>query len=281
MHAATVDHGLRSESADEAAFAAQLCENLGIPHAVLRVDVAAGNVQANARQARYAALGLWAADGGLSALMTAHHADDQAETLLMRLNRGSGIGGLAGIREITRIPARGGDNMPPLIRPLLDWRKSDLEAIVSEASITPVRDPSNEDDRFDRARIRKAIAEADWLDPVQMATSAQHLLEADMMISALADEEWEACVSADGEAVHYTPSRPIDHPARRPVALRILTRAVHHLMGDDGPAQGTATAATMLRKLDMGEASNAAGVLARAEKGAIVLKREPPRKNAN
>ncbi|MEO9671010.1 MAG: tRNA lysidine(34) synthetase TilS [Marinomonas sp.] len=278
VHAATVDHGLRTESAQEAAFAAELCANLGIPHRVLYVDVASGNVQANARAARYAALGEWAADSRLSALMTAHHADDQAETLLMRLNRGSGISGLAGIRESTRIPAGGGDGMPPLIRPLLSWRKTDLEAIVSEAGITPVADPSNEDERFDRARIRKAIADADWLDPVKMATSAQHLSEADMMIGALADEEWEACVSAGEAAVHYTPSRGIAHPIGRVLALRILTRAVQHLMGNDGQSQGSGPAAAMLRKLELGEAVNVAGVLARAEKGAIVLKREPPRK---
>lgn len=281
VQAATVDHGLRAESAQEAAFAAELCANLGILHRVLSVDIAGGNLQANARAARYAALGEWAADSGLSALMTAHHADDQAETLLMRLNRGSGISGLAGIRESTRIPAGGGDDMPPLIRPLLGWRKTDLEALVSEAGIAPVADPSNADERFDRARIRKAIADADWLDPVRMATSAQHLAEADMMIGALADEEWEACVSAGEEAVHYTPSRGIAHPIGRVLALRILTRAVQHLMGGDGLSQGSGPAAAMLRKLELGEAVNVAGVLARTEKGTIVLKREPPRKNIN
>lgn len=281
MHAATVDHGLRKESAGEAAFAGQLCEKLGVPHAVLCVDVAAGNVQAGAREARYAALGQWAADAGLSALMTAHHADDQAETLLMRLNRGSGIGGLAGIRESTRIPAQTGTDMPPLMRPLLDWRKSELEAIVREAGITPMRDPSNEDDRFDRARIRKALAEADWLNPLQMAVSAKHLAEADMMVRALADEEWDACVSAGREAVHYTPSRALEHPVRRPVALRIIMRAIGHLVGADRATQGMGPAANMLRKLDLGEASNVAGVLARTENGTIVLKREPYRSKSN
>ena len=281
MHAATVDHGLRKESAGEAAFAGQLCQKLDVPHAVLCVDVAAGNVQAGAREARYAALGQWAADAGLSALMTAHHADDQAETLLMRLNRGSGIGGLAGIRESTRIPAQTGTDMPPLMRPLLDWRKSELEAIVREAGITPMRDPSNEDDRFDRARIRKALAEADWLNPLQMAVSAKHLAEADMMVRALADEEWDACVSAGREAVHYTPSRALEHPVRRPVALRIIMRAIGHLVGADRATQGMGPAANMLRKLDLGEASNVAGVLARTENGTIVLKREPYRSKSN
>ncbi len=277
VHAATIDHGLRTESAAEASFAAALCETMGVQHSLLSVDIAAGNIQAGAREARYAALGKWAADAGLSALMTAHHADDQAETLLMRLNRGSGIGGLAGIRESTRIPAEGGADMPRLIRPLLGWRKDELEAIVHAAGITPVRDPSNADDRFDRARIRKAIAGADWLNPAQIAASAQHLAEADMMVAALADEEWQACVSAGKDAVHYTPSRAIGHPVRRPVALRILTRAIGHLVGADRAMQGTGPAATMLRKLDLGEASNAAGVLARLENGVIVLKREPPR----
>jgi tRNA(Ile)-lysidine synthase len=120
VEAATVDHGLRSESADEAAFVAEICGKLGVPHATLKVTVGAGNLQAEARAARYAALAGWMAERGLAALATAHHADDQAETLILRLNRGSGVAGLAGVRARGLVPG----TRLPLLRPLLGWRRA-------------------------------------------------------------------------------------------------------------------------------------------------------------
>lgn len=168
--AATVDHGLRPEARAEAEFVAQLCVARGIPHHILTLDAGPkGNVSAWARNARYAALAQWQAQFDLAAIATAHHADDQLETLLMRLNRGAGVAGLAGIRP----------RQNTIIRPLLTWRKSELEAIVAEAGITPVFDPSNQDSRFDRARLRHALRDADWLDPKGATQSAAALHSAD------------------------------------------------------------------------------------------------------
>ena len=137
--AATVDHGLRAESAGEAAMVAEFCGELGVPHATLAVTLAPGNLQAEARAARYAALAGWMAEQGLSALATAHHADDQAETLLLRLGRGSGVAGLAGVRASGTVP---GTNLA-LLRPLLGWRRAELAAVVAAAGMTAVQDPSN------------------------------------------------------------------------------------------------------------------------------------------
>jgi tRNA(Ile)-lysidine synthase len=99
--AATVDHGLRAEAAGEAAFVAALCATLGIPHATLRPGAPiTGNIQSSARKARYALLEIWADQHNLDWIATAHHADDQAETLLMRLSRGAGVAGLSGVRAV-------------------------------------------------------------------------------------------------------------------------------------------------------------------------------------
>jgi tRNA(Ile)-lysidine synthase len=121
---------------------------------------------------------------GLGLLLTAHHGDDQAETLLMRLNRGSGVAGLAGVRAAGPVP--GDDSGLRLCRPLLGWRRRELEAIVSAAGIEPAQDPSNSDEAFDRARLRRRMGEARWLDPAALARSAALLAEAEAAL------EWSA-----------------------------------------------------------------------------------------
>lgn len=168
--AATVDHGLRPEAADEAAMVARWCAAHGVPHATLRPAVPiAGNLQSEARAARYALLDGWATAQGIDWIMTAHHADDQLETLLMRLNRGSGVAGLAGVR------ARNGR----VLRPLLGWRKAELLAIATAQGLPVAHDPSNADPRFDRVAMRQALQHASWLDVPAAARSAAALAEAE------------------------------------------------------------------------------------------------------
>ena len=220
--AASVDHGLRAESAGEAAAVADVCAALGVEHAVLAVTVAAGNVQAQARAARYAALAEWAGAADLAALATAHHADDQAETLLLRLNRGSGVAGLAGVRARGRVPG----TPLPLVRPLLGFRRTELAGVVSAAGIEAVRDPSNHDDRFDRARLRKALGVVDWLDVAALAASAAHLADADAALDWAAQREWAECVVPAPMGLTYRPQAP------RAVALRVIARIVRELDGE-------------------------------------------------
>lgn len=220
--AATVDHGLRPANAAEAAMVAALCQRLGVPHATLPVTLAEGNVQAEARAARYAALAEWMGANDLTALATAHHADDQAETLLLRLNRGSGVAGLAGVR------ARGqvlGTRLP-LVRPLLGWRRAELAGIVTAVGLTAADDPSNHDDRFDRARLRKALAGADWLDIPSLAASAAHIADADAALDWATVREWQDCVTRAPLELVYRPQAP------RAIALRVLSRIVTELDGE-------------------------------------------------
>ena len=177
IEAATVDHGLRAESREEADMVASACGKLGVPHSILPADwiqPPAANVQAEARTMRYRLLTDWAEGRGLPALATAHHADDQAETLLMRLARGAGVRGLGGTRNRRKLTEQ-----LTLVRPLLGWRKSELVAIVEEAGLEAVDDPSNRDPKHDRSRIRQALEQAEWADPARLAASASALRDAD------------------------------------------------------------------------------------------------------
>lgn len=224
VQAATVDHGLRPESADEAAAVAGLCAQLSVPHRILatQVERRGEGLQAAARAARYAALEQWMAAEGLTVLATAHHADDQAETLLMRLNRGSGVAGLAGVRAARPMPGSGGKRR--LCRPLLGWRRSELEAIVAAAGIEPARDPSNEDEAFDRARLRRQMSEAPWLDAAALARSAALLAEAEMALEWTAARLFEARSEAAEGKVALRPEGLPPELVRRLVlrCLRLL-----------------------------------------------------------
>jgi tRNA(Ile)-lysidine synthase len=232
IEAATVDHGLRPESAAEAEFVAGVCGALAVPHQTLKVIVAEGNVQAQAREARYAALAGWLKARGLAVLATAHHADDQAETLLLRLNRGSGVAGLSGVRERGRAAGSG----QTVIRPLLGWRRSELAEVVAAAGIEAVDDPSNADERFDRVRIRQALAEAAWLDPEALSDSARNLADADAALDWAAGREWLENVRREGLGLTYRPAAP------RAIALRVLARIVRELGGEEARGSSLARA---------------------------------------
>jgi tRNA(Ile)-lysidine synthase len=200
VEAATVDHSLRPESRSETEFVASVCANLGVPHAILVArwdERPASAIQERARHARYELLGEWIGDRRLDALLTAHHADDQAETMVMRLTRGSGLRGLAGMRGKSIIP--GGNR--PLLRPLLGWRRSELESVCAAAGIQPISDPSNADEQFERVRTRQALATASWLDPAALASSAGHLASADEALDWVAESLALARVTDDAEAL--------------------------------------------------------------------------------
>lgn len=264
VEAATVDHGLRADSAREAAQVAGICEGLGVPHATLRVDVGEGNVQAEARQARYAALAGWVEARALAALATAHHADDQAETLLMRLNRASGVAGLAGARVRGTVPGTG----IALLRPVLDWRRSELAEVVRAAGLIAVQDPSNTDDRFDRARLRKALAGAEWLDVAALARSAAHIAEADAALEWMAALEWRSCVKPEPLGLKYRPQAP------RAVALRVVARIVKELDGEE-PRGGAV--ARLFEALAQGRPASIGSLVARPNAGGWSFAKAPAR----
>jgi tRNA(Ile)-lysidine synthase len=220
VEAATVDHQLRPESGAEAEQVARLCKDLGVPHSTLEAkwrEKPETALQERARMVRYRLLSQWAGERRIKALMTAHHLEDQAETFIMRLARGAGVKGLAAMRPVS--PAAGGGLA--LVRPLLRWQHFDLQAVCAAAGVDPVQDPSNEDDRFERVRVRKALARADLFDPAQIARSAAHLAAADSALHWATTLEWQRAVSESDDQVAYTPT---DAPIE--IRRRIIRRAI-------------------------------------------------------
>jgi tRNA(Ile)-lysidine synthase len=230
VEAATVDHGLRPESRSEAEMVATLCEKLGVPHSTLVIEwdlPPQSAIQEQARRVRYGALAAWLRERGLSALLTAHHVDDQAETMLMRLNRGSGVRGLAGMRRRAPLP---GDPEQLLLRPLLNWRRSELEQVCKDAGISPALDPGNDDARHERVRMRQALAASDWLDVEAIARSADHLAAADEAIEWAVGREWAEFVDVGADEIVYRAST-----APKEIIRRIVSRAIAQLATEGAP----------------------------------------------
>jgi len=172
LSAASVDHGLRPEADAEIALAAEACAARDIPFEKLNwCEAPVGNLQAAARSARYALLNAWAVRHGLDAVCLGHTQDDQAETVLLRLTRGSGVDGLAAMRGRT---VRDGMIW---LRPLLGVTRAALREDLRARAVRWAEDPSNEDPRFDRVRIRQAMAALD-LDPARLAATAEAMARA-------------------------------------------------------------------------------------------------------
>ena len=165
--ALVADHGLRPESGAEAEGVATLLASRGIAARVLRLGLSAGaGMQERARAARFDALSAAAEADGRPWLLLGHHRGDQAETLLFRALRGSGPAGLAAMA-----PARDGGGVL-VLRPLLEVAPAALEAVLAEAGIAPVRDPSNRDPRFTRVRLRMVLGDPEGTGPAVVALAA-------------------------------------------------------------------------------------------------------------
>lgn len=253
VHALSFDHRLRAESAAECVMVATLAEQLGIPHTTLHSETPldAANVQANARAARYAAMEAWCAANTVAFLLTAHHADDQAETLLLRLARGSGLAGLSGIRSTRAL-----DGGVTLLRPLLGWRHDSLVAIARARGWRPIDDPSNRNPRFDRVHARALLADAPWLDPERLADSAQHLAHAEAALCWATDRAWASRATVSNSVL------TLDLEAL-PCELqrRLLLRGLAHfgVAEPDGPA-----VARLAERLRAGGSGTLGGARAKA-----------------
>lgn len=265
--AATVDHGLRPESAGEAQMVGALCADLGIDHAILREPLpdrvsGSANVSSRARKLRYDLLHAHRIARGAAAIATGHHADDQLETIVMRLNRGAGVGGLSGIRR-----AAAG-----VVRPVLGWRRAELAGVVAAAGIVPVDDPSNTDDRYDRARLRKALATADWLDPIHAAVSAAALADADAALDWSVSHLLADRLAENAAGLHIA-AADVPHEYRRRIAAYCIARLDPAWRGDGAGLEG------LLERLAGGGTAMLGNVLAECTETGWFFRLAPPRRS--
>ena len=246
VEAITVDHGLRSDATAEAAMVGRFCVGLGVKHSIIAVTVRSGaSVQAAAREARYTALTSWCRANGMATLMTAHHADDQAETLLMRLARGAGLSGLAGIRAV-----REQDGVR-IVRPLLGWRKAELGAIVE--GVETVADPSNDDLRHDRTHVRRLLAAGDMLDPHRVSAAAAHLADADEALEWMTAEAIRSRCECGADGVILADVEGLPRELRRRILARLIDMADS---ATDGPTLDRA-----MESIEAGRKTSISGLL--------------------
>ncbi len=222
----TVDHGLRPESTAEAAMVAAECDVLGLRHATLTWTGwdGTGNLQDAARQARLDQITAYCAPRGH--VVMAHTQDDQAETVLMRLIRGSGVDGLAGMAAKRETPGL------TIVRPLLGVRREALRHYCKTLKIPFVDDPSNEDARFDRVRIRRLIGQ-EGLDVATLAKTARQMARAKVALDQRVKRATQAVTTVGiAEAGYVAFDRDALATVEEETRLRIVANALTAIGGN-------------------------------------------------
>jgi tRNA(Ile)-lysidine synthase len=263
---ATVDHGLRAEAAAEAAGVAAAAAALGLPHDTLawRGWSGRGNLQDAARQARRRLLADWARARGLARVALAHTADDQAETVLLRLARGSGVDGLAGMAEEAGL----------FLRPLLGVGREELRAWARAQGLAWVEDPSNADPRYDRVRARAALATLAplGLTVARLTATAAHMARARAALEAAVAAL--ACAEVTEEGGGLTLSAGLIARPMGEVEGRLFAAALRWIGGGAYRPRHAALARAW-GALAAGGAATLAGVAMRAGPRGATLAREP------
>ena len=237
LEVATVDHGLRPESRAEAAEVGALCRRLGLPWEMLHWagEKPATGIQEAARTARYDLLAGHARRIGADAVALAHTLDDQAETVLFRLARGSGLPGLSAMKPVSR---RSGLD---LLRPFLDVPKARLVAFLEGRGLAFARDPGNGDARFARPRLRALapLLAGEGLDAARLARFAERVARVEAAIAAAVDVARHACLKAR-EDDHAQFDAPLLFAQPDEISLRLLIAEVARLGTEGTPELGKA-----------------------------------------
>ena len=229
-----VDHGLQKDSAKHAKAAARRVKRAGLAHAILTWKPPRGlkaGIEEAAREARYRLMGAWCRTHGIGALLTAHTLDDQAETFLLRLGRGSGVDGLSSMRAVTPLPVPGFEDIL-LCRPLLGIARAQLRAYLKTKNIPWHEDPMNSDPRFARVRVRALlpILEEAGLPVRRIAEAARHLARAREALEAAAQSFLER--HSQTHAGMLVLNRTALLAAPQEIALRVLVRSFALVTGE-------------------------------------------------
>jgi tRNA(Ile)-lysidine synthase len=219
VEVATLDHGLRPESAGEARGVERLAALHALPVHVRQLHLRPGaGVELRAREARYEALEALRSERGLEAVATAHTATDQAETLLMRLARGTALRGAAGI-----LPRRGS-----VVRPMLELTREQIEAFLQEQGVGFISDPMNADPRLFRTRVRQEVLPAltraaGFPVAERLASFARLAAEDEALLDGMARSAWDRLVR-EGGGLDAVGVRSLEPPLRRRVLARLLSQ---------------------------------------------------------
>ena len=286
--AVTVDHGLRAESAREAAAVRRLARSLKVEHRTVRWNGAKPKtgMQAAAREARYRLMSKAARDVGARCIVTGHTLDDQAETVLFRLMRGSGVSGLAGMSAVAGVPIDEGRGLW-VLRPLLATSKARLVATLDAAGVDYARDPTNSDPRYARPRLRALlpVLARVGLTIERLGRLARRVERADEVLwrafkaarAALCPEPWPARgpVSMDQQAF-------ADLPAE--IGVRLLASMIAHVGREGVPELGQLEALHVALVQPAAAAPGRirrtlAGALITLARGTLAVERAPPRRS--
>ncbi|HEY8575654.1 MAG TPA: tRNA lysidine(34) synthetase TilS [Devosia sp.] len=272
----SVDHGLRPEAAAEVAMVVDLAARLGLPARALHWtgEKPSHGIQEAARLARYGLLGAAMAEDAAEVLLTAHHRQDQAETVLMRLAHGSGLEGLKGMTSFAEVQG------VRVHRPLLGVEPSALRDLVLAAGLQPAEDPTNTDTHYERVRWRQAMPALATLglDAAALSQFAERAAEADAAIRQMADGCFAEIVRLDGfgaARIDLTPFTGLS-PA---ISTRLLGRVLNIVGGRQKP-RALGQVERLRQSITRGEllkSTTVLGCVVRIKDGAIAVAREPGR----
>lgn len=273
--ALTVDHGLRAEAAAEARQVAAWLAPHGIAHQTLRWcgEKPSAGVQAAARAARYALMRDWCAGRGLLHLLLGHHQDDQAETFLMRLARGSGVDGLSAMAPLTA------QVEVSLLRPLLGVSHARLVATLRADGQPWIEDPSNASDAYRRVRLRRMmpVLTQEGMDGARLAATARHLGRTRHALERVTNDLMVRAVSFDARGFAWLDMSEVGC-APEDIALRLLARLCRTVGGTVYPPRLERLERLLADlRAGLGGRRTFSGCLMVPKKGGLLVCREPAR----